>query len=656
MVIIPGWSDSAAICALQWCVHNYVPAVAMSESTEWDEVRSVWREAVKRRIVGLFSAALVGGRPQKDYMVKLGMPVERIFLGYDAVDNVYFAQGAKEVRSQRSEARSKYDLPENYFLASARFIEKKNLPRLIQAYTRYRQLTSQAPLRAGERVAERPGEVSGATSPSPDTRHSSPWSLVLLGDGPLRQTLNSQLSTLNLHEHVQMPGFKQYPELPVYYGLAKAFIHASTTEQWGLVVNEAMACGLPVLVSNRCGCAADLVREGVNGFTFDPYNVEQLAQLMLRVWSMEWGVGSGKNDAGTIQAEMRKSEGPSSRPSPRSGESFQRSTTLTQMGDASREIISNWGPEQFANGLKAAIAEAQKTGARSSRFVDTIILRALLGGVLGYRFNQVLNHGRKPGNHIKEGQPREYAVKKLFTETSQEYAGLFLPRKTGKNFTFRRRLSLATEAASMASGKVFDCATGSGEIAASIIATGRFVQATLLDVSPTMLDLASKQISDCLPVENSPQVELISEDGFQFARKNSHRKYDLIVCLGLIAHTGRMAELLLLLRGLLAKDGILLLQSTLLDHPGTRVERFFGEKRYYKMHGYRISYFRHQDIEAACASAGLKTAGCKRYGLGIPFGDRLWPWGNYQLERIFQRWADAHGAEAIYILKTDGES
>src|ERR1035441_8598070 len=156
---------------------------------------------------------------------------------------------------------------------------------------------------------------------SSDTALSSspvvPWSLVLLGDGPLRSALNSQLSTLNLHSHVLLPGFKQYPDLPVYYGLASAFIHASTTEQWGLVVNEAMASGLPVLVSNRCGCATDLVQEGKNGFTFDPCNVEQLAQLMAKI------------------------------------SAFQLSSLLA-FGDASRQIISNWGPERFAHGLKEA--------------------------------------------------------------------------------------------------------------------------------------------------------------------------------------------------------------------------------------------------------------------------------------------------------------
>ena len=103
--------------------------------------------------------------------------------------------------------------------------------------------------------------------------------------------------------------------MPAYYGLASAFVHASTTEQWGLVVNEAMASGLPVLVSNRCGCAPDLVQEGVNGFTFDPYNVEQLAQLMLKISAFQ-------------------------------------TFSLSTFGAASRRIIADWGPERFASGLR----------------------------------------------------------------------------------------------------------------------------------------------------------------------------------------------------------------------------------------------------------------------------------------------------------------
>src|SRR5207253_3162510 len=108
------------------------------------------------------------------------------------------------------------------------------------------------------------------------TTDNRPWDLVLLGDGPLKADICRLISDFRLHGQVHLRGFIQYRELPAYYALADAFVHASTTEQWGLVVNEAMATGLPVIVSNRCGCVPDLVAEGKNGFTFNPESVEEM--------------------------------------------------------------------------------------------------------------------------------------------------------------------------------------------------------------------------------------------------------------------------------------------------------------------------------------------------------------------------------------------
>jgi 1,2-diacylglycerol 3-alpha-glucosyltransferase len=319
VVAVPGWSFTDALCGLGWCARIGIPAIVMSDSHGGGERRSWWKEEPKRRVVSLFSSALVAGRPHADYLIQLGMPRERIFLGYDAVDNGYFEDKAEESRNQKAESRNKFGLPERYFLASARFIEEKNLLRLIQAYARYRTLCEKSVL-------------SGPVVP---------WSLVLLGDGPLRDSLSSQLSTLNLHGHVQMPGFKQYPDLPTYYGLASALILPSVSETWGLVVNEAMASGLPVLVSNRCGCVPDLVQDGVNGFTFDPLDVEALAQLMFKISAFQ-------------------------------------PFRLSAFGDASRTIISEWGPERFANGLKAAVDKALEVGPSKPTLLQRAILHLLL--------------------------------------------------------------------------------------------------------------------------------------------------------------------------------------------------------------------------------------------------------------------------------------
>ena len=320
VVAVPGWSLVDALIALLWCSLTRTPAIVMSDSTAIDAPRVAWKEWIKGRVVNLCSSALVAGIRHREYVMQLGMPADRIGLGYDVVDNRYFEDKVAEVRGRKSEVRKQFGLPEKYFIASARFIEKKNLPRLIEAYARYRQMVSKA--ESGKQKAVI-------------------WDLVLLGDGPLRSSIFDLRSSLGLDASVHLPGFKQYPELPAYYGLAGAFIHASTTDQWGLVVNEAMASGLPVLVSDRCGCAPDLVREGVNGFTFDPYNVEAIAQLMLKI--------SAFQDA-----------------------------SLSAFGGASRDIISQWGPERFVSGLESAAAKAIQSGPRPSTLLDRLLLRALI--------------------------------------------------------------------------------------------------------------------------------------------------------------------------------------------------------------------------------------------------------------------------------------
>jgi glycosyltransferase involved in cell wall biosynthesis len=309
VVAVNGWNNFGSMAAAACCSRSGIPMIVMSESARQDERRTWWKEMIKRRIVDLYSAALVGGQRHVEYLVELGMPVDRIFTGYDVVDNNYFSERARQIRNSKSEIRNVYGLPENYFLASARFVEKKNLPRLISAYAEYRQKSQ-----AGGKV---------------------PWDLVLLGDGPLRNTLNSQLSTYNLHDYVHLPGFKAYDELPVYYALANAFVHASAVEQWGLVVNEAIASGLPVIVSERCGCVPELVNG--NGFTFDPTNEDELAVLLLEMAS--------------LSDEERK-----------------------HLGDNSYRIAANFASERFGEGLERAASTALGSSHKRYRAIDRALL------------------------------------------------------------------------------------------------------------------------------------------------------------------------------------------------------------------------------------------------------------------------------------------
>lgn len=305
-VCINGWSFGGGIAALAWCLSRRVPAIMMSESTAGDEPRRWWKEAIKRRVVGLCSASLVGGSPHRQYLATLGASVDRVFMGYDAVDNEHFCRGAERARRSEERLRAALGLPKHYFMSCSRFSRKKNLFRLLHAYARYLR---EAPL--------------------------NPWSLVMVGDGELREELVACRDRLGLKEQVLFPGAKGYRELPACYGLAGAFIHASTVEQWG-VVNEAMAAGLPVIVSNRCGCASDLVVPGVNGFLFDPFNVDELAERM--------------RDVSSATFDRRAFAG------------------------AGQQIVARWSPKRFAEGLAGAVETASRATLPTPNVVDRLLV------------------------------------------------------------------------------------------------------------------------------------------------------------------------------------------------------------------------------------------------------------------------------------------
>ena len=298
VVAIPGWEDNLALSGLLWAISSKRGVVLMSDSNQFDAPRLPHQEWVKRKLIAACSAGFVAGRSATDYLTVLGMDGARIETGYDVVDNEYFSQGSDDVRQRRSQHAALLKLPNPFFLASARFIRRKNLQALITAYAAYRAMSS-------------------------STQPGSPlWDLVILGDGPLRGELEALIRRLGLQAYVHLPGSCQYGELPSYYGLASLFVHASQIEQWGLVVNEAMAAGLPVVVSSRCGCVPDLVRDNQNGFCFNPEDTGHLASLMAKMAAPGFDLG--------------------------------------KFGGRSREIISEWSLESYSCGLWRAAATAQR--------------------------------------------------------------------------------------------------------------------------------------------------------------------------------------------------------------------------------------------------------------------------------------------------------
>jgi glycosyltransferase involved in cell wall biosynthesis len=252
---IAGYKNAGMLTVLAWACLKKREKVLIMDSTLGDHARHPIKEWLKSKIVALFDAALTGGTCSKEYAEFLGIPPHKISVGADVVDNDYFAERADYARENDLSLRKRYQLPEKYFLYVGRFSEEKNISFLLKAYSRYCQ-------------------------DSPEQA----WALVLCGSGPLETKLRQEIRQQGIQQ-VHLTGFKQIDELPIYYGLAQCLILPSKRDTWGLVVNEAMAAGLPVLVSKACNCAIDLISPGINGYVFDPSDVTELSQLMLKLSS-----------------------------------------------------------------------------------------------------------------------------------------------------------------------------------------------------------------------------------------------------------------------------------------------------------------------------------------------------------------------------------
>jgi 1,2-diacylglycerol 3-alpha-glucosyltransferase len=256
VVLVPGYYTAPALAAAVWAKRRNRKAILMTETTRDDHERVWWKEAAKGRLIRtLFDAAIAGGHRHVAYLRELQFPVSRIGRYYDVVDNEFFRNGA--ARARRTQTPAQFQLPDRYFLYVGRLAPEKNLETLIRSFKQARDQSSRS-------------------------------SLVLVGDGPLRSRLESQVQKAGLQPWVLFAGLKSTAEILPYYAFAHAFVLPSRREPWGLVVNEALAAGLPVIVSNRCGCAGDLVAHGVNGLVFDANREEELTDFLWRV--DRWGL------------------------------------------------------------------------------------------------------------------------------------------------------------------------------------------------------------------------------------------------------------------------------------------------------------------------------------------------------------------------------
>lgn len=252
IVAVAGYSGSEMREVAMWAHRMNAPCIMTTDTTAVDKPRNPLKEILK----GLwckryYDAMFLSGERSVAYYVKLGFPEHLIWRGTDVVDNSFFEQCCRAVRPCAGAVRERLGLPTRYFVTVCRLSPEKNVHGLLKAYASFRQ-------KGGN------------------------WDLVIVGSGPEEKKLKNMADVERI-PGVHFVGWKQYEELPAYYALASCFVLASDSEPWGLAVNEAMACGLPVLASKHCGCIPELCLRGVNGYDFDPRDVDSLMSLMLRV-------------------------------------------------------------------------------------------------------------------------------------------------------------------------------------------------------------------------------------------------------------------------------------------------------------------------------------------------------------------------------------
>jgi glycosyltransferase involved in cell wall biosynthesis len=255
VVLCGGYNYVASWQALLWSRMKQVPFLLWSESNAQDIRRAhSIVEFIKREFLSRCSGFVVPGSSAGEYLRAHKIREELIFVAPNAVDNELFAAAASEARQLAVIRRTELGLPERYFLFAGRLVREKGVYELLSAYAKL-----------DKAIREQVG-------------------LVLVGDGAERAQLESFASTILLGR-VKFAGFAQRELLISYYALAEVLILPTYSDPWGLVVNEAMACGLPVIVSNVAGCAADLVRENWNGLLTPPKDESSLVAAMARIAS-----------------------------------------------------------------------------------------------------------------------------------------------------------------------------------------------------------------------------------------------------------------------------------------------------------------------------------------------------------------------------------
>jgi len=271
-----------------------IPVLVRAESWLRDRKRSPLKLALKNvffsALGNLIDGVLPIGTLNAEYWRQY-LPNTPQFLFPYAVDNDYFAARAKEASASRAALQTELDLDpaRPVILFASKLQSRKHCDHLISAYA---QLA-----------------LNGGGEPHPY--------LLIVGDGEQRAALEAQAAATGFTS-IRFLGFRNQSELPALFSLASVFVLPSRHEPWGLIVNEVMNAGTPCIVTDDCGCAPDLISDGVNGCVYPAGNIDALAAALRRVLA---------------------------------------SPEIAQaMGERAFERMQSWGFEEDVRGLRVALA------------------------------------------------------------------------------------------------------------------------------------------------------------------------------------------------------------------------------------------------------------------------------------------------------------
>lgn len=251
--VISGGLGLVTFESTRWCRRANVPHVVWSGGWLADQEDESWiRSTFRERLVAATDAFVTYGSAAADYLVSLGADPHRIFCAWNTVDLEGISSAALAAGAMRTGLTSKHRLAERNLLFLGSLVDRKGLRELLAAA-----------------LTMRPEK--------PD------WAIHLVGDGPLRNELEMTVRSAGMQDHFRFHGLRTPSDVAELLGLVDGLVLPTKQEVWGLVINEAMACGVPVVASYRAGATRDLIENGITGYVVDPDDTAGLAAIMSRL-------------------------------------------------------------------------------------------------------------------------------------------------------------------------------------------------------------------------------------------------------------------------------------------------------------------------------------------------------------------------------------